>query len=286
MFYIENKTWNKIIAYAQSAYDEFSSEIGGMLIAIEDKDGDWKLQDPIILKQEVSSGNCTLEKNELANYYTRVGKKFKDYNFRFVWWHSHHTMGAFFSATDDKAIKEYSDGDFSLALVVNLKQEYKFRVSIWEPLEIHQDVELSFIRKNKISNSIVKEVTKLCNKRFVSNNYKNKHNGYSYISPEHRQIGIFEYETAFNMAWDRVDELNEMLMLDRIKYSNYKSQIKLLNAQLEKRKTGITITLLPKQNIIDKLMIMSPSELITVDNNADPYALMKIDNKYEKGIPF
>ena len=50
-FYISEKDWNKIQNYAQVAYDNSKSEIGGMLVAIEDKDGDWELKDPVILKQ-------------------------------------------------------------------------------------------------------------------------------------------------------------------------------------------------------------------------------------------
>ena len=148
-FYISERDWNKIQNYAQEAYDTKKSEIGGMLVAIEDKDGDWELKDPVILKQQISGSNCVLDKDELALYYTKVGTKLKKKNFRFVWWHSHHTMDAFWSGTDLTAIKEYSDGDFSFALVVNLKEEYKFRVSVWKPLEVHEDVDLTIITKEK-----------------------------------------------------------------------------------------------------------------------------------------
>ena len=36
-FSIQEKAWNKVINYAASAYNQFKSEIGGMMVAIEDE---------------------------------------------------------------------------------------------------------------------------------------------------------------------------------------------------------------------------------------------------------
>jgi len=144
-FYTSEANWQKLHDYAQVAYDKHRSEIGGMLVAVEDEDGDWILQDPVILKQEISMSNCILDKDALALYYTKAGVKHKDSNFRFVWWHSHHTMDAFWSGTDLTAIKEYSDGDFSFALVINLKGKHIFRVSCWKPFEMHIDTKVELL---------------------------------------------------------------------------------------------------------------------------------------------
>ena len=174
-FYISQKDWDKIQDYAKTAYDTEESEIGGMLVAIKDKDNDWELKDPVILKQIISASNCVLDKDALALYYTKAGTKYKKNEFRFVWWHSHHTMKAFWSATDLKAIEEYNDGDFSFSLVVNLRQEYKFRVSLWKPFEMHEDVELTIINSkvNKVPKKIVDEVAKLCTKpTYTASTYK------------------------------------------------------------------------------------------------------------------
>ena len=164
MFYIKQKHWDHILGYAEEAYDTLKTEIGGMSVCLQDKEGDWEIIDPVILKQEVTGGNCTLEKEELAKYYTRTAKKYKGKSFRFCWWHSHHTMKAFWSGTDLTAIEEFSDGDFSFALVVNLKGEYKFRVSVWNPVEAHEDAELEILRPNRVSKRIAKEVSELCSK--------------------------------------------------------------------------------------------------------------------------
>ena len=72
VFYVTQKNWDKILGYAEEAYETEKSEIGGMSVMVEDKDGDWELQSPVILKQEISSGNTVLEKAALSIYYSAV----------------------------------------------------------------------------------------------------------------------------------------------------------------------------------------------------------------------
>ena len=87
MFYITQKNWDKILGYAEEAYETEKSEIGGMSVMVEDKDGDWTLEDPVILKQEITASNTILEKEALSRYYSKVWKKMANKNFRFCWWH-------------------------------------------------------------------------------------------------------------------------------------------------------------------------------------------------------
>ena len=68
-FYIKQKNFDKILAYAHHAKNKYQSEIGGMAVMVQDKDKDWQLLNPIILKQSISGGNCSLDKDSLAEYY-------------------------------------------------------------------------------------------------------------------------------------------------------------------------------------------------------------------------
>ena len=170
--YIDKECWDKIINYAKAAYHTEKCEIGGMSVVTQDKDGDWLIQEPVILKQEIGGTTCDLDKEELAKYYTQMAVKYNKTNFRFCWWHSHHTMQAFWSGTDISSIDEYGEGesDLSFALVVNLKEEYKCRVSVWKPVEIHQDVELNIIDNTpdvEIPLEIVTEVKAKCETRSI-----------------------------------------------------------------------------------------------------------------------
>ena len=165
-YYISQKDYDKIINYAQAAYDMSKCEIGGMSVCYMDDEDDWIVADPVILKQKVTGGTCDLDKDALADYYCNAQKKHGKKEFRFCWWHSHHTMGVFWSSTDIKGIEEYSDGDMSFALVVNLKKENKFRISMWKPVIMHLDTELQIMgtKTSTVPKKIVDEVEALCDK--------------------------------------------------------------------------------------------------------------------------
>ena len=220
-FNISQENWDKIIDYARIAYDNHKAEIGGMAIMMQDKDGDWHAERPVILKQEISMSNTSIDKDELAKYYTKeamyMEKEFPGVNYRFLWWHSHHTMQAFWSGTDHKAIEEFSDGDMSFALVVNLKEEYKFRISIWKPIEVAQDVELNIIGKEerKLSKKMIKEVKDLCEKEtpvtYLHNN--NVRRGFEYGSNKGYQAALWEDVWGDTIEDDVIDkdEITEML---------------------------------------------------------------------------
>jgi hypothetical protein len=150
MVKIDIKDWNKLQGYAKMAYngveghDISKCEISGILIAFKE-DNDIILKHPCILEQTVSGGNCILDKAALAQYYTESCMKYGT-DIRFVWWHSHHMMSAFWSSTDLTAIEEFNLGDYSMSLVINLKEEYKFRINWWKPAAAHIDTELKIIK--------------------------------------------------------------------------------------------------------------------------------------------
>ena len=298
MFYITQKNWDKILGYAEDAYETEKSEIGGMSVMVEDKDGDWTLQDPVILKQEISSGNTILEKEALSRYYSKVGKKMGNKNFRFCWWHSHHTMSAFWSGTDITAIDEYSDGDFSFALVVNLKGEYKFRVSVWQPVEAHQDVELEIINaKHRCTKKMKEEVKTLCSKPSYS--YSWKRNGtYGYKSADQllkdaaedpRQerlpfrstagqttssgkkiphINDFGTPRLFTEIVTEVDALNSALIDGTLKYKDYEEAIEELNDELIVEDSMYKVNLIREEQVNDLLHIL-PAQLVVYDTSND-----------------
>ena len=108
---ITKRNLNKIIHYAQAAYDEHKAEIGGMAVCVKGEDNEWTIEDPIILKQDITATNCALDKEELSSYYLDVNnnKKYKKKDWRFLWWHSHHMMDSFWSGTDLNAIDEFNE---------------------------------------------------------------------------------------------------------------------------------------------------------------------------------
>jgi proteasome lid subunit RPN8/RPN11 len=285
MFYISKPDWKKVIGYSKIAWDKHKAEIGGMLIAepMEAEDGTkyWQMKDPVILKQEITAGNTHLDKDALAEYYTKVADKYKP-GFKFVWWHSHHTMQAFFSGTDEDTIQENSDSDFSFALVVNLKEEYKFRVSIWKMFPTQIDYEITIVDTFELDNELMeKEVEELCSTTVV--NYKQTYGGWSktsYVDKSvkgndwyHNQLNAFDPDDVMwdSKAWDEIDDLNWKFMQGAIKKtSTYKKKLFKLNNKYP----NYTIELPDEAKEIEDplelntfLSVASPSDFITMEVN-------------------
>ena len=264
--YIDKKDWDKIINYARCASQKWSTEIGGMAVTLQDKDGDWKIQDPVIMKQEVSAALCELDKTELAAYYSAMAMKYKNHNMRFCWWHSHAEMSAFWSGTDTNTIDEYEDGDLSFALVVNVKEEYKCRVSVWKPFTMHEDVELNILNKKqeyKVPKKIQNEVEKFCTQ--PKSNFYNS--GSSYI----RQGTLFNRNIEnserrlISRAWveliEKVDQINGEFISGEYQYDRYSKKIKDLNRRLEKAKIPLEVELVAQCSFED-LLSYTASDLI------------------------
>ena len=177
MFNIKEKWWYKVLSWAKLAYDEDKNEISGLATAIPNNKGHYWIENVEIMKQENSGSNTELDGDAVAAYKMKYGMKYNNPNMKFVWWHSHHTMDAFWSGTDLSAMEEFNKGDMSFSIVINLKQEYKLRVNIFKPFRMAEDVELRINRKDKslyIPKRIQDECEKLCTKEttftYINNN--------------------------------------------------------------------------------------------------------------------
>ena len=291
-YYISQKDYDKIINYAKAAYDTMNSEIGGMSICYKDKDGDWIVTDPVIIKQEVTGGTCDLDKEELAHYYCKAAKKHAKKEFRFCWWHSHHNMGVFWSSTDIKGINEYSDGDLSFALVVNLKRENKFRISMWNPVVMHEDTSLQIMeRKDKsiVPKKILKEVEELCNKPvyqsvwksskdFIQeslwdkreyNDYNNSYFQYGYGNYAESRINYGSTTNKalpegqmYNFCHDKIVYWIDNIVEGTLSYKDYEKELESANKDLEKMKSPFMFVLIGREEIDDELFMEDPGTWI------------------------
>ena len=251
-FWISRENWNKVIAYAESAYRQYKSEIGGQLVVLEDKDGDYILEDPVILKQEISSGNCELDGEQLAIHYSKMIGKHGN-NVRHCWWHSHHTMGAFWSGTDDATILSHPAKDWTLSLVVNLKKEYKLRIQFFSPFMHEENVELNFLQEEyDVDDAIDKEVEELCSKetRVITSygghgikatqgtlwNQPRVYNGYDSYgwlndTDELEMTGVpIDF---FEQCVEKIDKLSDDLTDGSIKLKVFRKGVKSLNEKLK-----------------------------------------------------
>ena len=299
-FWISNKDWDKIINYARAREEECGDEIGGMAIAKQDKDGDWILSEPTILKQETTGGTCTLDKDELAQFYADKAAK-HGINIQFVWWHSHAKMDAFWSGTDTATMKEYQAGNWSMFLVVNVREEYKFRVQYWKPFELGEDIELNIIDKKnkyKVPKSIMKEVSKKCNKASIVNySYRNnvinrQTNMFQQtpipISSETNSLldefessmvsgGIsnpsstIESEPIEFLIW-QLEEGNAKFIDGRVNYKRYKDTLEQFNDTLRRlegpNSPKLRVQIYPEKVLMDTIMTSFAHDFITLNGQS------------------
>tara|TARA_E500000081_G_scaffold154604_1_gene192056 strand:- start:4963 stop:5853 length:891 start_codon:yes stop_codon:yes gene_type:complete len=248
-YVISKKDWNTIQNYSKYAWDEHQSEIGGYMVVVKEDDGTFRMLDPVILKQEITAGNTVIDRDDLAKYLMKTGMQYHPKDIYYCWWHSHHTMAAFWSGTDLTAIQQSSNSKVSFSLVVNLKEEYKFRISIWEPLEVHVDVDIEIEGMSEIPKGIVNKVDKLCTKPTsvittmpkVAGSYKS---GWTYNNKN--QVSIFTDDEETGSDAERVNlecKVDDVLLnyLTNNNYNKYSADIGKINQKLRKDKSELRV---------------------------------------------
>lgn len=113
----------RLNAYVQAV----DSEIAGMGELEMREDGNLWVTDIAIYNQEVTGGTADLSPQALAMFQTELIKAGKSPKNWYLWWHSHHTMGAFFSTTDTGTIGTSTEFDHLMSLVVNQRRDRKAR---------------------------------------------------------------------------------------------------------------------------------------------------------------
>lgn len=170
-FYIEDKAWDKIIAYARTAYDVLSTEVGGMAVVKKEENGCWIISDPVILKQTATAAICHLDKKELSKWYSSMATDNIDYlkenKLMYCWWHSHHTMTASMSSTDDSTIAKTKTG---LSLVVNNRGDSQLILSTDKPTKLEVECELLKVSTISFNANIKEDINDLVTKETNSLN--------------------------------------------------------------------------------------------------------------------
>jgi proteasome lid subunit RPN8/RPN11 len=282
MFYIKEKDWYKLQAWAQLSYDEDKNEISGLMTAIPQKDGRYLMSDIEILRQENTTVETDIDADSIMEYQMKYGMKYNNPNMKFVWWHSHHNMGVSWSSTDLKEINEWKNNSFSLALVINLREEYTFRVSLWNcngiPIEEHFDTSLTIERKEsviKITDTMKKQYKELCE---TQKSQGVIHSG-GYISyNNHRQMNLLAGRgksfqnidiSAYSQAHTKVESMQEAFCDGTLPLKDYLKEVKKFNKTCKEEKMPFKFKDFGKdyQKLLNIMMTLTPGELFEWDNN-------------------
>ena len=299
LFSIKENNWYKIISWAKIAYDEDKNEISGLATAVPDKDGNYIISDIEILKQENSGTNTELDADSVTNYKMKYGMKYKNPEMKFVWWHSHHTMEAFWSGTDEKEIEAWKNDSFSLALVVNLKQEYKFRVSIWKAsglsIEQHYDIPLNIIRKDgiKVTDSMKKQYEELCSERTYG--VARNHTGYTYYrgnNVNQSQVNLWNHsfknanndkealkdKSYYSEICEVIESYIHRFVSGELSLVKFKNKLKKIQSKMDGFKITDYKILIPegnKENVLEEMQFIFPNDLLEFKDD-------KLKSSYEE----
>jgi len=247
-FTILEKDWYEIQAWAKIAHSEDGNEISGLLCVLEIEPNKYMLTNPEILKQENTGATTTLDNTEVSKYMTKWAAKYdgkkvkingKTFDIlsqiRYCWWHSHHTMEAYWSGTDENEIDAWANKSWTTSLVVNLREEYQFRVCTWEPIVAHHDAKLNIYRGNhiKITDKMTKKYKELCSESAPVYNIRLK-NGLTY---NHTTNGWGEpIQTSFlssksmtdekAMVLQAIDNVGSKFLSTDVTFEEYKEEMK------------------------------------------------------------
>ena len=273
MFYIPEKDWYKLQAWATIAYDKDKNEISGLMTAVPQKDGRFKLSDVEILKQENTGSNTELDGQAVTDYTMKQAMKYKNTNMKFVWWHSHHTMGAFWSGTDIKEIEAWENDSYSLALVINLKEEYVFRVSVWKangiPINKHYDTNLTIERskpKINITDKMLKEYKDKCEDKPILRNSIHTFQGqlaYKKQDTMFQKENELVMENYYKQAEKKLEHCMDGLVDGSMSFSDYKRNVKEINGICKNNKLPFKVKPIKgsRQTVMNELMTVFPGDM-------------------------
>lgn len=180
-------TFHKTISWLVNNYDK---EVAGWIVGKIDKDGVY-MEELLIPEQEVggahvdmSAGNIVKMRNEygVAKCKRIIGE-----------WHSHNTMGAYWSSVDDDLIKQLMNQREACVFVVSsVKDGHRVRVELREPFNLSLDelpfrVEVDDKFKVKLEKEIKKKVTE---KTYASYSGGCGYNGYGWNSDRPNISGV------------------------------------------------------------------------------------------------
>jgi len=301
-FIISEKDWNTMQQYARISYDKDKNEISGITClkkVTHPTSGEsvWQLFDPVILKQENTGTTTELDGDALRDFYIKAGMKYgKD--IRFCWWHSHHTMNAFWSGTDINEIKEWKNDSWSLALVINLFHEYKLNVHVWDPIEYSEDVRLEVLRNvPKATAKQLKEYDELCDspaqiqtigtpQPWYRNNNINQANIWDHARKLSNQVAkpLDPLASDDKLLWAThdnalhyselidfvIEEINDMMTeyaLGKKDYKEYTEFVKIVNDRLKVRDARMKIKKIAKGKLLEATGTMEAEDHIIFNDD-------------------
>lgn len=197
--HVTREVHEKLWAYI----DAVTTEIGGFgYVRIED--GVWLWHDIFIVEQQVNSSNVEYTEAGMASAVERAandGVLGAD-NMAWMVWHSHASMGVFYSHTDEadqvEKFRDYTRLPYLFSFVGNRKHEYNARLDLWDhPMVPHISFEkltLAVVGDRTIKDAAEAEIKQLVSKlQFVPSGQTMSYDEYKKTNPK---ATYAEYQAA------------------------------------------------------------------------------------------
>lgn len=202
--------------------NNYQYEIGGFIIGEITKER-ILLQDLILPEQQVSSGNIKFEAKNLV----KMRKKHGDICLKILGeWHSHNTMGAFWSKTDeDDFINPFSEGRDLSIFIVSSEGKHLIRIELKKPINISINEIPYYVRQsNEIETDCLKDIKENVKERTYTSSYEDF--GYldkqTTIYPPSRKQFKKEINGHILFNNNRIDLINLSWFVGNNLYDEYK----------------------------------------------------------------
>lgn len=128
------------VYYKMMAYTKLLDEEINGLGTVEKVDrATFRVTELFLLDQKVTHSACTIEPDAIVKLMMEMEKSNKNPSALRFWWHSHNTMGAFWSATDENTGKMFAGSEYLISLVSTHSGEMRAKINIYAPVELFVD---------------------------------------------------------------------------------------------------------------------------------------------------
>jgi hypothetical protein len=171
----------KLMTYTKLVDDEING-----LGMVERVGACFRITEIYLLKQKVSKSSCEIDQNSIVELMTKIADEKKNPSNIRLWWHSHNTMGTFWSKTDEDTGKQFAGQEYLVSIVTTHSGEMRARINLYAPIELALDNVSIVIEHDKPAESMIeeckKEVEAKVNRevyKYVGYGYHTEYKGYN-----------------------------------------------------------------------------------------------------------
>jgi proteasome lid subunit RPN8/RPN11 len=154
--FITPQAMQRLALYIHGCPDEISG-----LGRVERLGEDFLITEVFLFKQRATGASTELSEKDIAEWLTDLVRQGKDPSKIKLWWHSHASMGAYWSSTDEETVFRFSATDWMISLVGNKRGEYCVRLDIYKPIRLTLDglpLEVYWLEDKELKAEVEKEI--------------------------------------------------------------------------------------------------------------------------------